>query len=100
MEAATPASGFAWPGLPYPALITAAGIACLTALVLVASHFFDASGGLLTLSLAIVLAFIAVSLASMIYAVPQTPLTEILIGSLATSMGAIVAFWMSRRKGD
>ena len=93
-----PPSGFPWPGLPYPALITAAGTATLTVMLLVASHYFDHSGGLLTISIILILAFIAVTLASLIYEVPQNPLTEILIGSLSTSVGAIIAFWMSKRK--
>lgn len=87
-----------WPNFPYPGLVTASGVALVSMAVLVASRHFDTTGGLLTLSLLIVLAFIAVSLVSMLYDVPQTPTTEILIGSLATSLGALMSFWMSRRK--
>ena len=93
-------SGFAWPGFPYPALVTAAGTAGLTMLVVIAAHYFDPSRGLLTLSVLLIIAFIAVTLASMIYSVPQTPTTEILIGGLVSSVGGIVAFWMSRNRGE
>jgi len=47
----------------------------------------------------IVAAFIVATFASMLYNVPQVPSTEILIGALATSVGAIVAYWMSRSHG-
>ena len=100
LGAAAPASGFAWPGLPYPALITAAGTGLLTILVIIGAYYFDRSHGLLTLSVLIIIAFIAVTLASMIYQVPQTPTTEILIGGLVSSVGGIVAYWMSKGRGD
>ena len=101
MDAAAATVPFEWPSFPYPALVTAAGIGVVVAAVLAASHYLDPTHGLLTITLVIVFAFIAVTLATMIYPVPQTPLTEILVGSLATSMGGIVAFWMSySRKKD
>ena len=81
-------------------MVTAGGIAVLTILVMIVAHRFDGSGGWFTLSVMMVLGFIAVTLASMIYEVPQTPTTEILLGSMSTSVGAIVAFWMSRGDKD
>ena len=80
-----------WPGIPYPAFLTAAG-------VLAASRHMDTTGGLLTISILLILAFIAATFASMIYAIPQVPSTDILVGSLATALGAVVAYWLGNRK--
>ena len=91
-------STFTWPAFPLPATLGTLAALLMATLVLIASHRFDSSGGLLTLSIMIVAAFISVTFTSMLYpTVQQTPLTEILVGALATSMGAIVAFWMSNR---
>lgn len=92
-------SNVAWPVIPFPAAVGATASAILVVLVLSASRYFDTTGGLLTLSIMVVMAFIQVVFASLIYNVPQTPTTEILVGALATSLGAIIAYWMSHRSG-
>ena len=92
-----PTNGFTWPGVPYPALLTAVGTALLAAVVVVASKYFDPTGGPLTVTLLIVIPFVAATFASMIYAIPQTPSTELLLGSLATALGATVAYWLGRK---
>ena len=71
----------------------------MAVLVLIASRRFDTTGGLLTLSIMIVAAFISVTFTALLYDIKQTPLSEILVGAMATSIGAVIAFWMSRR-GD
>lgn len=88
---------FTWPTFPLPATLGTMAALLMAVVVLLASHRFDATGGLLTLSIMIVAAFISVTFTSMLYNIQQTPLTEILIGALSTSVGAIVAFWMSNR---
>jgi hypothetical protein len=90
-------SSIPWPGIPYPAFLTAAGVALLAAAILAVSRYMDQTGGLLTISIMLVLAFIASTFASMIYAIPQVPSTEILVGSLATALGAVVAYWLGNR---
>lgn len=77
------------------AFIAAISVAVVTAGIVAVSRKYDHTGGLLTLSCLIVQGFITASFASMIYNVQQNPITEILVGALATSMGAIVAYWMS-----
>lgn len=77
------------------AFVAALSVALVTTLLLAVYRKFDRTGGLLTLSILIVQGFITASFASMIYNVPQNPVTEILIGALATSLGAVVAYWMS-----
>lgn len=77
------------------AFVAAVSVALVTTLLLAVYKKFDRTGGLLTLSVLIVQGFITASFASMIYNVPQNPVTEILIGALATSLGAVVAYWMS-----
>lgn len=81
--------------LPLPALAGAAGSLLLAMLIIWVSKQFDTTRGLLTISVMILVAFITATFASMIYQVPQVPSTEILIGALATSVGAIIAYWMS-----
>lgn len=86
-----------WPALPFPASIAAGIVVLLSVLVLLASGRFDTTGGLLTISLMVVAAFVSVTFTVMLYPVPQTALVEILVGALATSLGAVIAFWMSYR---
>lgn len=93
---------FSWPVLPLPALIGAVGTAVLAILIVIVAKKFDSTHGLLTISVMVIMGFITATFASMIYSVPQVPTTEILIGGLSTSVGAVIAYWMSsaRRGGD
>lgn len=97
MEAVT--TNLVWPNVPFPALITAAGSVFFAAVIVIVARYFDVSGGLFTISAMVIIAFIAATIASMVYNVPQTPTTEILVGALATSVGAIIAFWVSGKRG-
>lgn len=63
--------------------------------LLAASRYLDPTGGLLTVSVTILAAFTAILFTGILYGVPQTPLNEIMVGGLATSLGAVIAFWMS-----
>ena len=87
---------FEWPGVPYPAFLTTFGITLVSAIVVAVAHRFDRTHGMLTLSVLITVAFIAATIASMISPVPQVATTEMLIGALATALGAIVALWLGR----
>lgn len=91
---------FAWPTIPFPAFVTAAGTVVLTCLVIVIARYFDHTGGLLTVSILIISAFIGTTFVSLVYTVPQVPITEILVGALATSLGAIITYWMRRHDRD
>jgi hypothetical protein len=87
-------------GIPYPAFVSTAGLVAITAGLVVITHYFDPTKGLVTLSMVIVVAFVAATIASMIYQIPQVASTEILIGGLATALGATVAYWMGRGRDD
>ena len=87
-----------WPIIPFPALVGAVAIGFVTALILLCANYFDQySKGFLTVSILLILAFVTATFASMIYAVPTNPVTEILTGALATALGAIVSHWVGRR---
>jgi uncharacterized membrane protein YjjB (DUF3815 family) len=55
---------------------------------------FDSTGGVLTISLMVVLTFIGVLAFSMFFAVP--PNNEI-IGGLIGAFGSVVTFWLTRK---
>ena len=59
---------------------------------------FDPTHGFLTISILVTVAFIGATIASMLYPVPQIATTEMLIGGLATALGALVATWAGRFK--
>lgn len=92
-------NAFSWPTFPLPATLGTVAALTMAVLVLIAARRFDTTGGLLTLSIMIVAAFISVTFTALLYDIKQTPLSEILVGAMATSIGAVIAFWMSRR-GD
>lgn len=86
-----------WPTVPFPASIAALMVVVGSILILIAASRFDRSEGLLTVSLLVVVGFITTNFTGILYGVPQTPTNEIMIGALATSLGAVIAFWMSSR---
>ena len=88
-------TGYEWPILPLPATLATAGVLMLAVILLLVSHRFDTTGGLLTISLVMLSAFVGVTYTTMLYDVKQTAIMDILVGALATSVGAIVAFWMT-----
>jgi hypothetical protein len=85
--------------LDYPASIgIALEIVFVTFLLFVASKF-DPTGGVLTISLLIVLAFIAVVIFCAFFTVPTDEITASVIGGLGTAFGAVVAYWLSKPRG-
>lgn len=97
MQPQEPTSAFAWPVFPFPASIAAGIVVFLAVLTLLASSRFDQTGGLLTISILIVAAFIAVAFTSLLYNYQQTAVVDILVGALATALGAVVSYWMGRK---
>jgi len=78
-------------------LIAGIAVGLVVILILVASRYSDQNTkGFLTISLLIVFAFIMAAFASMVYQVPTNPATEILVGALATALGAVVSHWVGR----
>ena len=84
--------------LNYPGLMAVGFGVVGVAILLFVSGRFDASGGILTISLLIVLAFIGVIAISVFYTVPQDETTSSVIGALTMAVGGIISFWLSRRK--
>lgn len=81
--------------LPYLALIAAMSVTAASLIIVFVSHYCQIPGSLV-ISVLIAVGFITATYASMIYDIKQTPLTEILVGGLATALGGVVAHWMGR----
>lgn len=83
----------------YPVMTSLiAGIVFTTILVFVATRF-DASGGVLTISIVIVLAFLCVTVFCLYFTIPSNEATSALIGGLTAAFGAIVAYWLGQTRG-
>jgi hypothetical protein len=82
---------------PYLILIAAIAVMFMSITVVVITKYFDGSKGVLAISLLIVMSFILATFASMVYEIKQTPLTEILVGGLATGLGGVISFYLGRR---
>lgn len=103
LEIAATSSGYQVPDtgvkLLNPVMIGAVVIGVLTIFVLFASFRFDQkTHGFLTISILIVMGFITACFGAMIYSIPTNPATEILVGAMATALGAIVSQWIGRMK--
>lgn len=81
--------------LPYLALIASMSVAAISTLIIWIIRKFEIDGAM-AISIILVVGFITATYASMIYKIEQTPLTEILVGALATALGGVVAHWMGR----
>jgi uncharacterized BrkB/YihY/UPF0761 family membrane protein len=82
----------------YPGSVAIAlGVVFTTILVFVASRF-DPTAGTLTLSILVVLAFIATVVFCLFFTVPNDEITSAVLGGLVASFGAVVAHWLGRSK--
>lgn len=84
--------------MDYPASVGLAIAVVLTAILLVVVSRFDATGGALTISLLVVLAFIGLVTFCAFFTVPNDEITSGAIGGLVAAFGAVVAHWLGRRK--
>jgi uncharacterized BrkB/YihY/UPF0761 family membrane protein len=82
----------------YPASVGIALGVLFTAILLVVAGRFDPSGGVLTISLLVTLAFIAVVTFCLFFTVPSDEATSAVIGGLTAAFGAVVAHWLGRSK--
>ena len=73
------------------------GVVFTTILVFVASRF-DPTAGTLTISILVVLAFIATVVFCLFFTVPNDEITSAVLGGLVASFGAVVAHWLGRSK--
>jgi hypothetical protein len=82
----------------YPGAVTIVFVVVFsTAMVFVASRM-DPTGGVLTISLMIVLAFIGMTVFVLFFTVPTDEITSAVIGGLVLAFGAIIAHWLGRKK--
>jgi FtsH-binding integral membrane protein len=85
--------------LDYPASLgIAIEIVFVTVLLFVAGRY-DPTGGTLTISLLIVLAFLGLVVFCAFFTVPADEITSSVIGGLGTAFGAVVAYWLSKPRG-
>jgi uncharacterized BrkB/YihY/UPF0761 family membrane protein len=81
----------------YPVVVTVSfELIATMALVFVISRF-DATGGSLTISLIVVLAFIGAAVFSVFFTIPNDEATAAILGGLVASFGAVVAHWLGRK---
>ena len=84
--------------LDYPASIGLMIAVVLTTVLLVAASKFDATGGTLTISLLVILAFLSLVTFCAFFTIPTDEITSGAIGGLVAAFGAVVAHWLGRRK--
>jgi len=82
----------------YPGAVGVAFLITFTATLLVVSGKFDPTGGVLTISLLIVLAMLGAVVFSLFFTIPVDQSTAALIGGLTAAFGSVVTFWMTRKK--
>jgi FtsH-binding integral membrane protein len=82
--------------LDYPALMTVIVAAALTTAMLFVSGKFDPTGGPLTISLMIVIAFLGMVAFTLFFTVPTDEITSAVAGALVLAFGAIIAYWLGR----
>jgi hypothetical protein len=82
----------------YPAATAVALGVLFTAVLLGVAGRFDPTGGTLTISILVTLAFIAVVAVCLFYTIPTDQATAAVIGGLVAAFGAVVAHWLGRRK--
>lgn len=85
--------------MDYPASVGIAVGVIFTGILLYIASKFDPTGGILTISLMVVLTFIGVVVFVLFFTVPNDEITSAVIGGLTASFGAIIAYWLGRPKG-
>jgi hypothetical protein len=81
----------------YPTLISVGGAVLFTAILVVVAGRFDATRGPLTISLLIVVSFVAVTAYCLIFTIPTDEVTPAVVGGLTAGFGAVVAYWLGHR---
>jgi hypothetical protein len=85
--------------LDYPASLGLMVAVVLTSILLVVISRFDATGGTLTISLLVVLAFLGLVTFCAFFSIPSDEITSGAIGGLVAAFGAVVAFWLGKAGG-
>jgi hypothetical protein len=82
--------------LDYPGLMTALFGCIFTGILLLVATKFDPTGGPLTISLLVVLAFIGTVAFCLFFTIPNDEITSAVVGGLVASFGAVIAYWLGR----
>jgi hypothetical protein len=86
--------------LDYPASVGLVIAVGLTAVLLVVAARFDPTGGTLTVSLLVILAFLSLVTYCAFFTIPTDEITSGAIGGLVAAFGAVVAYWLGRNRKD
>ena len=81
-----------------PASIVVGLTVLLTCILLVVANKFDATGGVLTISLLIVIGMLAAITYCLIFTIPPDDITPSVVGGLTAGFGAVVAYWLGRTR--
>lgn len=85
--------------LDYPAFTGALFGVMFTSILLIVASKFDPSGGALTISILVTLAFVGVTTYCMLFTIPSDDITPGVIGGLTAAFGAVVSYWLNHPKG-
>jgi hypothetical protein len=86
--------------LDYPGLATVAFVVVFSTAMLFVASKFDPTKGTLTISLMVVLGFLATVAFCLLFTVPTDEITSAVLGGLVASFGAVVAYWLMPRRGN
>lgn len=80
----------------FPASIVVGLTVALTCILLVVANRFDATGGVLTISLLITIGMLAAITYCLIFTIPPDDITPSVVGGLTAGFGAVVAYWLGQ----
>jgi hypothetical protein len=86
--------------MDYPASVGLIIAVVLVTMLLVVVSRFDVTGGTLTISLLVVLAFISLVTFCAFFTIPTDAITDASIGGLVAAFGAVIAHWLGRNRKD
>jgi hypothetical protein len=81
----------------YPTAVSVATTVGMTALLLFVAGRFDHTGGVLTISIMIVLAMIGATAYCLVFTIPADDITPGVVGALSAGFGAVVVYWLGRQ---
>ena len=84
--------------LDYPASVGLALAVVLTTVLLFAAGKFDPTGGVLTISLVVVLSFMGVVTFCLFFTIPSDEITAGVVGGLTAGFGAVISHWLGPQR--
>lgn len=82
--------------LDYPATAVIVGCSLMAIVLLIVAGRFDPTHGVLTISLLVVLSFMAVATFTVFFTVPTDEVTSLVIGGLISAFGGVIGYWLGR----